>query len=136
MICWTPYSPNRTCPNILKKTMLNCSGNPLHILIAILVYGVFAILVYGVFAIFALAVGLASFSSFSNFVVEATVLPGPVGCYLFAFDLFNIRTRCTLVERFRHTKQYPYYCVCVMLSWLLLCFFVIFLGVGVFDNKK
>ena len=37
------------------------SGNPLHILIAILVYGVFAI--------FALAVGLASFSSFSNFVV-------------------------------------------------------------------
>ena len=38
------------------------SGNPLHILIAILVYGVFAI--------FALAVGLASFSSFSNFVVE------------------------------------------------------------------
>ena len=53
----------------------------------------------------------------------ATVLLGPVGCYLFAFDLFNIRTRCTLVERFRHTKQYPFYCVCVMLSWLLLCFF-------------
>jgi biotin transporter BioY len=128
MICWTPYSPNRTCPNILKKTMLNCSGNPLHILIAILVYGVFAI--------FALAVGLASFRSFSNFVVGATVLLGPVGCYLFAFDLFNIRTRCTLVERFRHTKQYPFYCVCVMLSWLLLCFFVMFLGVGVFDSKK
>ena len=81
------------------------SGNPLHILIAILVYGVFAI--------FALAVGLASFSSFSNFVVGATVLLGPVGCYLFAFGLFNIRTR----------KQYPFYCVCVMLSWLLLCFF-------------
>lgn len=60
MICWTPCSPNRTCPNILKKTMLNCSGNPLHILIAILVYGAFAI--------FALAVGLASFSAFSNFV--------------------------------------------------------------------
>lgn len=93
----------------MKKTTLNCSGNPLHILIAILVYGVFSI--------FALAVGLASFSSFPNFVV------GPVGCYLFAFDLFNIRTRCTLVERFRHTKQYPFYCVCVMLSWLLLCFF-------------
>lgn len=91
------------------------SGNPLHILIAILVYGVFSI--------FALAVGLASFSAFSNFVVGATVLLGPVGCYLFAFDLFNIRTRCTLVERFRHTKQYPFYCVCVMLSWLLLCFF-------------
>ena len=104
------------------------SGNPLHILIAILVYGVFAI--------FALAVGLASFSSFSNFVVGATVLLGPVGCYLFAFDLFNIRTRCTLVERFRHTKQYPFYCVCVMLSWLLLCFFVMFLGVGVLDSKK
>ena len=99
----------------MKNTMLNCSGNPLHILIAILVYGVFAI--------FALAVGLASFSSFSNFVVGATVLLGPVGCYLFAFGLFNIRTRCTLVERFRHTKQYPFYCVCVMLSWLLLCFF-------------
>ena len=62
------------------------SGNPLHILIAILVYGVFAI--------FALSVGLASFSSFSNFVVGATVLLGPVGCYLFAFGLFNIRTRC------------------------------------------
>ena len=58
------------------------SGNPLHILIAILAYGVFSI--------FALAVGLASFSSFSNFVVGATVLLGPVGCYLFAFDLFNI----------------------------------------------
>lgn len=112
----------------MKKTTLNCSGNPLHILIAILVYGVFAI--------FALAVGLASFSSFSNFVVGATVLLGPVVCYLFAFDLFNIRTRCTLVERFRHTKQYPFYCVCVMLSWLLLCFFVMFLGVGVFDSKK
>ena len=112
----------------MKKTMLNCSGNPLHILIAILVYGVFAI--------FALAVGLASFRSFSNFVVGATVLLGPVGCYLFAFDLFNIRTRCTQVERFRHTKQYPFYCVCVMLSWLLLCFFVMFLGVGVFDSKK
>ena len=80
--------------------MLNCSGNPLHILIAILVYGAFAI--------FALAVGLASFSSFSTFVVGATVLLWPVGCYLFAFDLFNIRTRCTLVERFRHTKQYPF----------------------------
>ena len=89
-----------------------------------------------VLAIFALAVGLASFSSFSNFVVGTTVLLGPVGCYLFAFDLFNIRTRCTLVERFRHTKQYPFYCVCVMLSWLLLCFFVMFLGVGVFDSKK
>ena len=50
----------------MKKTMLNCSGNPLHILIAILVYGAFAI--------FALAVGLASFSSFSTFVVGATVL--------------------------------------------------------------
>ena len=48
----------------------------------------------------------------------------------------HIRTRCTLVERFRHTKQYPFYCVCVMLSWLLLCFFVMFLGVGVFDSKK
>ena len=95
-----------------------------------------AILVYGAFAIFALAVGLASFSSFSNFVVGATVLLGPVGCYLFAFDLFNIRTRCTLVQRFRHTKQYPFYCVCVMLSWLLFCFFVMFLGVGVFDSKK
>lgn len=106
------------------------SGNPLHILIAILVYGVFAI--------FALSVGPPSFSSFSNFVVGTTVLLGPVGCYLFAFDLFNIRTRCTLVERFRHTKQYPFYCVCVcvMLSWLLLCFFVIFLGVGAFDSKK
>ena len=66
----------------------------------------------------------------------ATVLLGPVGCYLFAFDLFNIRTRGTLVERFRHTKQYPFYCVCVMLSWLLFCFFVVFLGVGVFDSKK
>lgn len=108
--------------------MLNCSGNPLHILIAILVYGAFAI--------FAPAVGLASFSSFSNFVVGATVLLWPVECYLFAFDLFNIRTRCTLVERFRHTKQYPFYCVCVMLSWLLFCFFVMFLGVGVFDSKK
>ena len=128
MICWTPCSPNRTCPNILKKTTLNCSGYPLHILIVILVYGAFAI--------FALAVGLASFSSFSNFVVWATVLLWPVGCYLFAFDLFNIRTRCTLVERFRHTKQYPFYCVCVMLSWLLFCFFVMFLGVGVFDSKK
>lgn len=91
--------------------MLNCSGNPLHILIAILVYGAFAI--------FALAVGLASFS---NFVVGATVLLWPVGCYLFAFDLFNIRTRCTLVEWFRHTKQYPFYCVCVMLSWLRSAF--------------
>ena len=70
----------------MKKTMLNCSGNPLHILIAILIYGAFAI--------FALAVGLASFSSFSNFVVGA------------------------------------------MLSWLLFCFFVMFLGVGVFDSKK
>ena len=128
MICWTPCSPNRPCPNILKKAMLNCSGNPMHILIAILVYGAFAI--------FALAVGLASFSSFSHFVVGATLLLGPVGCYLFAFDLFNIRTRCTLVERFRHTKQYPFYCVCVMLSWLLFCFFVMFLGVGVFDSKK
>lgn len=66
----------------------------------------------------------------------ATVLLWPVGCYLFAFDLFNIRTRCTLVERFRHTKQYPFYCVCVMLSWLLLCFFVMFLGVGVLNSKK
>lgn len=112
----------------MKKKMLNCSGNPLHILIAILVYGVFAI--------FALAVGLASFSNSSFFVVGTTVLLGPVGCYLFAFDLFNIRTRCTQVERFRHTKQYPFYCVCVMLSWLLLCFFVMFLGVGVFDSKK
>ena len=76
----------------MKKTMLNCSGNPLHILIAILVYGVFAI--------FALAVGLASFSSFSTFVVGAIVLLWPVGCYLFAFDLFNIRTRCTLGSGF------------------------------------
>lgn len=104
------------------------SGNPLHILVAILVYGAFAI--------FALAVGFASFSSFSNFVVGATVLLGPVGCYLFAFDLFRIRTRCTLVERYRRTRQYPLYCVCVMLSWLLLCFFVMFLGVGVLGNGK
>lgn len=58
------------------------------------------------------------------------------GVLSFAFDLFNIRTRCTLVERFHHTKQYPFYCVCVMLSWLLFCFFVMFLGVGVFDSKK
>ena len=104
------------------------SGNPLHILIAILAYGVFSI--------FALAVGLASFSSFSNFVVGATVLLGPVGCYLFAFDLFNIRTRCTLVERFRHTKQYPFYCVCVMLSWLLLCFFVMLFSMSKMDESK
>ena len=97
MICWTPCSPNRTCPNILKKTTLNCCGNPMHILIAILVHGAFAI--------FALAVGLASFSSFSNFVVGATVLLWPVGCYLFAFDLFNIRTRCTPVS-YTHLDVY------------------------------
>ena len=104
------------------------SGNPLHILIAILAYGVFAI--------FALAVGLASFRSFTDFVVGATVLLGPIGCYLFAFDLFNIRTKCTLVERYRRTRWYPLYCVCVMLSWLLLCFFVMFFGVGVLGNDK
>ena len=104
------------------------SGNPLHILIAILVYGVFAI--------FALAVGLASFSSFSNFVVGATVLLGPVGCYLFAFGLFNIRTRCTLVERFRHTKQYPFTASASCSAGCCSAFFVMFLGVGVFDSKK
>lgn len=104
------------------------SGNPLHILIAILAYGIFAIL--------ATAVALASFDSLANFIIGFIVILAPVGCYLFAFDLFSIRTRCTLVERFRHTRQYPFYCVCVVLGWLLLCFFVMFVGVGILSPSK
>lgn len=104
------------------------SGNPLHILIAILAYGIFAIL--------ATAVALAAFDSLANFIIGFIVILAPVGCYLFAFDLFSIRTRCTLVERFRHTRQYPFYCVCVVLGWLLLCFFVMFVGVGILSPSK
>lgn len=104
------------------------SGNPLHILIAILVYGVFSI--------FALAVGLASFSAFSNFVVGATVLLGPVGCYLFSFDLLISAPGVRWCSGFAIRSNILFTASASCSAGCCSAFFVMFLGVGVFDSKK
>ena len=105
------------------------SGNPLHILIAILVYGVFAI--------FALSVGLASFSSFSNFAVGGYSPFGaggvlsflPLTCLISApgvrgWSGFAIRSNILFTASASCS------------AGCCSAFFVMFLGVGAFDSKK
>ncbi len=102
------------------------SGNPVHILLAVLGYGMFAI--------FAIAAVSAAFGSISNFIITVCMIAVPAGCYLFGFDLFGIRTRCWLVERYRHTRYYLFYCICLIAAWILLCMLVMFLGVGILSS--
>lgn len=104
------------------------SGNPVHILLAVLGYGVFAV--------FAIAAVSAAFVSVSNFIVTSCMIAIPVGCYLFGFDLFGVRTRCQTVERYRRTRYYPFYCICLIAAWILLCVFVMFLGAGIFASSR
>lgn len=101
------------------------SGNPVHILLATLGYSVFALLAL------ALAIMAAAFHSFSNFVVGFILVAAPVVCYLFIFDIFSLRTRCKIVEKYRHTQNYTVYCLCLMIAWLVVCVLCMFVGVGI-----
>lgn len=102
------------------------SGNPFYILIAVLGYGIFAI--------FTLAILSVAFRSLSDFIIAFCILAAPIGCYLFAFDLFKVRTNCKLVERYRNTRQYSFYCVCLAIVWVIIWFIVMFFGVGILSE--
>ena len=102
------------------------SGNSFYILIAVLGYGIFAV--------FALAILSVAFRSLSDFIIAFCILAAPIGCYLFAFDLFKVRTNCKLVERYQNTQQYGFYCVCLAIVWLLIWFLVMFFGVGILSE--
>lgn len=107
------------------------SGNPFYILIAVLGYGIFAV--------FTLAILSVAFRSLSDFIIAFCILAAPIGCYLFAFDLFKVRTNCRLVERYRNTQHYGFYCVCLAIVWFLIWFLVMFFGVGIlteFEKAK
>lgn len=104
------------------------SGNPLHILIAILVYGVFAI--------FALAVGLASFSSFSNFVVGPQSFWGRWGAIFLPLTYLISAPGVRWWSGFAIRSNILFTASASCSAGCCSAFFVMFLDVGVFDSKK
>lgn len=99
------------------------SGNPFYILLATLGYTFFTLLV--------LAIMTVATESVSNFIVSAVMILAPIVCYLFVFDVFSIRTRCVLVEKYRHTPRYRFYCGCLIAAGAVACFFILLVGINV-----
>ena len=102
------------------------SGNPFHILIAVLGYGAFAV--------FAMSISFVAFRSLVDFIIAFCLFAAPIGCYLFVFDLFGVRTNCRLVERYRNTQHYKFYCICLGIVWFIIWFLVMFFGVGILSE--
>lgn len=102
------------------------SGNPFHILIAVLGYGAFAV--------FAMSISFVAFRSLVDFIIAFCLFAAPIGCYWFVFDLFGVRTNCRLVERYRNTQHYKFYCICLGIVWFIIWFLVMFFGVGILSE--
>lgn len=88
-----------------------------------------AIGLYGVALLFGAALVAVSLESLSNFMVGMPLLAMAVGCYLFWFDVAGLRSRWAPLERYRGTRWYKPYCVCLMVLWLAAWTLVMFFGV-------
>lgn len=93
-----------------------------------------AIGLYGVALLFGAALVAVSLESLSNFMVGMPLLAMAVGCYLFWFDVAGLRSHWAPLERYRGTRWYKPYCVCLMVLWLAAWTLVMFFGVLVAEK--
>lgn len=86
---------------------------------------------YIVAGVFLLAILVVSFRSAQYFFIGIPILIGCVGTFLFAYDMFWLRTRCTWVESQRGSRWYGVYCFGVILLLWFACFVVMVAAVAI-----
>lgn len=97
------------------------SGDPAHMLAAIPLYALAILMGAALVAV--------SLESLSNFMVGMPLLAIVVGGYLFWFDIAGLRSRWQPLERWRGSRRYAPYCVCLLVLWVAAWVLVMFFGV-------
>lgn len=98
-------------------------GNVWHAIVAVAFYIVASIVLTALLVV--------SFRSALYFFIGIPILIGCVGTFMFAFDIFWLRTRCTWVESQRASRWYGGYCLGVILLQWFACLVVMIAAVAI-----